>query len=136
MSPSCPKIVAQKGCVHSVLFAMDVDDIAVLVVAVASVVAASVSSPERVLHPAVRRNFFLLPGEVFYQLFRFDKDSFQELVLALQLEGDIITPSGNRCTSFDALFILLHRLAYPSRWADLVEVRCSLLLRMHDISNN
>ena len=55
-------------------------------------------------------------------IYRFAKDDMSRLASALALPELYVCSQGTRATGMEALMVLLRRLAYPSRWCDLVSL--------------
>ena len=54
------------------------------------------------------------------EMFRFNAADIGSILNFLKLDPDQITENRNRFSTFEGICLLLHRLAYPSRWRDLV----------------
>lgn len=66
-----------------------------------------------------RIDFANLPNTA-KSLFRFEEPDLERLAVALRLPERILTKNRDVATRKEALAIVLRRLAYPSRWCDLV----------------
>lgn len=70
--------------------------------------------------PSYRLNLRIIHEDDFVEYFRFTKDDFFSVLLPqLQLPETVITPARVTAPKAEALAILLRRLAYPDRLADL-----------------